>query len=136
MNLRLLRLGRKRRHPLVAWMLGSGALSVKPTLDAVLSEVHADHEYVRDIDQHGESEYWVADVVGDCEDFALVCRDRLKFLDVDADLVLCRTENGELHLVCSVGGWVLDNRYPFVMRRDDLDYDWLKLGRGGKWYDL
>jgi len=111
-------------------------LNVKSTLDGVLADVHAIHRYVSDVDQYSKREHWVADAIGDCEDFALVCKDRLKDYDVDADLVLCKTETGGTHLVCSVDGWILDNRYPQVMGKDDLPYTWLKIGRSGSWYAL
>ena len=39
---------------------------------------------------------------------------------------LCKvvTERGTHHLVCVVGGWVLDNRYPWVYRIGEKGYEW------------
>ena len=109
-------------------------MTVKKTLEAVLSDVHALHKYTSDISKYGKKERWVADVVGDCEDFALVCKQRLKDVDIESDLVLCKTETGGHHLVCSVDGWILDNRYPDVINKDHLNYTWLKIGRDGVWF--
>ena len=103
-------------------------------LQAVLDRAHAGHTYVLDRVQYQRPEHWQAGLVGDCEDFALWCRQELELLGIASDLVLCLTETGEGHLVCSVDGWVLDNRHKFVMRRDDLQYQWISLGRpDGTW---
>lgn len=106
-----------------------------PELRAVLREAHRGHRYVSDQKQYGVPEYWAISLVGDCEDFALWCREELKKRGIDGDLVVCYTETGEAHLVCSVDGWVLDNRHKTVRRRDDLRYTWIGLGRpDGKWF--
>jgi len=65
----------------------------------------------------------------DCDGFALRCRELLDGLAVDNRLVIVRVRslpfpvNG--HMVCTVGGWVLDNRCSSVISRDLLDYDFL-----------
>jgi len=54
-----------------------------------------------------------------------------------ARFVLCLTEASESHLVAEVAGWVLDNRQPDVMRRDDLPYTWLAISgfaAGDPWH--
>jgi predicted transglutaminase-like cysteine proteinase len=103
-------------------------------LQAVLDEAHAQHSYVIDDDQYRRPEYWEAGLVGDCEDFALWCRERLAAQGVESDLVYCKLENGKNHLVLSVDGWILDNRHVWVIRRDDLRYDWISLGKpDGTW---
>jgi predicted transglutaminase-like cysteine proteinase len=115
---------------------GSAALSVD-ILRAVLSDVHALHRYSSDTARHGLKEYWVADLHGDCEDFALSCQQRLKTCGVDSDLVLCRTETGTMHLICcSRDGWCLDNRFKSVLSNSDLPYEWLKIGRDGVWSEI
>lgn len=107
------------------------------TLQIVLDMAHRGHEYVRDIEQYRIREHWVESLVGDCEDFALSVREMLRDESIECDLVYCLTENGGGHLVCSVDGWILDNRYPFVMRRDDLPYTWIKLGKpDGTWLEI
>lgn len=103
-------------------------------LQKVLDKAHSEHSYVLDSVQYNKPEYWTIDLNGDCEDFALWCREELKKDKINADLVLCLTEQNEGHLVCSVDGWILDNRYSFVMSRDQLKYKWISLGNpDGTW---
>lgn len=104
------------------------------TLQQVLDAAHRGHRYISDRELHGVLEHWDVALVGDCDSFALWCRHELAQRGIAADLVLCRTESGTGHLVCSVDGWILDNRHPWVQRRDDLPYQWLSLGRpDGAW---
>lgn len=106
-------------------------------LQSVLDRAHRQHEYRYDIEQFGLPEYWQEGLEGDCEDFALWCRSELAAKGIESDLVLCVTETGGGHLVCSVGGWILDNRYKWVQRRDDLPYTWISIGRpDGKWFAI
>ncbi|MET3998822.1 transglutaminase-like cysteine peptidase [Marinobacterium sp. MBR-109] len=97
-------------------------------LQAVLDDAHNQHEYHYDHDRYGISEYWTVDLVGDCEDFALWSRDQLEQQGIHPDLVFCRVETGGGHLVLHVDGWILDNRHKWVMRQDDLPYEWVKMG--------
>lgn len=107
------------------------------TLQAVLDNAQADHVYVSDQALHGVAERWGVGLLGDCEDFALWCRAALQARGIASDLVLCRTERGEGHLVCSVEGYILDNRHAWVMRRDDLAYEWISLGApDGTWKEI
>lgn len=107
------------------------------TLQAVLDKAHRGHEYVTDLEQYRRPEHWAASLVGDCEDFALVCRQLLASDGIESDLVHCRTETGEGHLVCSVDGYILDNRNTWVHRRDDLPYQWLSIGKpDGTWLKI
>ena len=104
-------------------------------LQEVLDKAHNGHVYVRDIDKHGKLEDWRIELVGDCDSFALWCRDELKKHDIESDLVYCLTETGEGHLVCSVDGYILDNRYVWVMAQQEMPYTWLKLGKpDGSWH--
>lgn len=104
-------------------------------LQRVLDQAHAGHTYVSDSERYGLAECWTAGLVGDCEDFALWCRAKLNELDIWPDLVYCLTEKGEGHLVLHIDGWILDNRYGWVQKQDDLPYSWVKLGRpDGKWF--
>lgn len=104
-------------------------------LRAVQREAQRKHQYVSDEKQHGVPEYWEISLAGDCEDYALWCRKELKRRGIESDLVVCYTETGEAHMVCSVDGWILDNRHRNVRRRDDLRYTWVGLGKpDGTWY--
>jgi len=105
-------------------------------LKKVLAEAHKGHKYVEDIHNYGKNEYWKPELKGDCEDFALWCKYELEKKGIDADLVMCLTETNQGHLVCSVDGWVLDNRYRYLVSKDELRYKWLKIGRNGVWYKL
>lgn len=107
------------------------------TLQAVLDKAHAGHTYIRDQIQYQRTEHWQVGLIGDCEDFALWCHRELQALGIPSDLVLCQVETGEGHLVCSVDGWILDNRHKWVMRRDDLPYHWIALGTpDGTWLNI
>lgn len=106
-------------------------------LQAVLNKAHDGHTYVTDKEQYGLEEYWTNSLVGDCEDFSIAVRELLKEINIESDLIYCKDENGEGHLVCSVDGWILDNRHKWLQRRDDLPYTWLRLGKpDGTWYEI
>ena len=112
-------------------------MSLIDNLQGVLDKAHAGHSYVSDKAQYGINEYWVSSLVGDCEDFSIFCREDLKQQDIDSDLVYCKTETNEGHLVVHVEGWILDNRHDWVMRQEDLPYTWLRLGKpDGTWYEI
>jgi len=110
---------------------------LKKQLQAVLNEAHRDHVYVSDMQKHGVPEFWEISLQGDCEAYALWIRERLKKENIESDLVLCLTENGEGHLVIHVDGWILDNRSKWVRRQDRLPYTWLKIGKpNGEWFTV
>lgn len=105
-------------------------------LKAVQRRAQLGHRYIDDQRKHGVPEHWEIALRGDCEDYALWCRQELAKEGIESDLILCLVD-GAGHLVCSVDGWILDNRHDRVMRRDDLPYQWLKIGKpDGKWYDI
>ncbi|TXH13255.1 MAG: hypothetical protein E6R03_11695, partial [Hyphomicrobiaceae bacterium] len=126
------------------------------TLDDIHAWALAHFTYEHDIDKHGEWEHWgspdeliamlAADgkVTGDCDDFALICRQILRFKNIPSRLVVCLAENGGGHLVCSPEGtgMVLDNRFERVMRRDELEhlgYQWVSMSgleRGEPWVKI
>lgn len=111
---------------------------LKDTLQEVLDEAHAGHFYRYDKDQYGKLEHWEIGLVGDCEDFALWCREQLEQKGIESDLVLCGVDNpkGD-HLVLHVEGWILDNRYKWVQNKDDLPYYWISLGKpDGTWLSV
>lgn len=103
-------------------------------LQKVLDEAHRNHTYVRDIDQYGLPEHWQKALVGDCEDFALWCRDKLAEQGIDSLLIFCFVETGGGHLVCAVDNYVLDNRRKWVTEKDQLPYTWISAGDStGTW---
>lgn len=108
------------------------------TLQEVLHRAHRDHVYVSDQEKYGVREHWSVDLEGDCEDFALWVRNTLRDeYDIHGNLVFCKTENGVYHLVLSVDGWILDNRHDWVMSKNDLNYQWIKVGKpDGTWYEI
>jgi len=95
--------------------------------------------YTPDTEAWGNAEYWASPkemaahadadgfVHGDCDDFAILCRDELKKFGLRSRLVFCSVETGGFHLVCEIEGWVLDNRHKFVMSRDELPYKWISI---------
>lgn len=109
-------------------------------LQQVFSEAIKRHEYVTDQKQYGKHEHWEPGLMGDCEDFALWCRERLELVGVESDLIYCRTEDNIGHLVLSVDGWILDNRCSEVMANTSLveaGYKFLKLARpDGTWLEI
>ena len=79
-------------------------------LQSILSQVHKGFRYVTDSEQYGTAEKWVMPsnenkVTGDCEDFALACRQLCRADDIKTRLVYCRTETGGGHLVLASDGW-------------------------------
>ncbi len=116
---------------------GGNCWSLVNALQTVLDEAHAAHEYITDEEQHKREEHWVISLKGDCEDFALWSRQRLEQMGIGSDLVYAVTEKGEVHVVLSVEGWILDNRFRRLARRDDLRYEWIRIGRpDGRWYEI
>lgn len=99
-------------------------------------------QYRCDADLYGRVDFWdAATSQGDCEDFALA--KRAKLIEGGADpaslrLATCWTEAGDYHAVLIVttdeGDYVLDNRYPFPMPKQDLAYRWDKIQEGTKWH--
>lgn len=106
-------------------------------------------QYVADIINFGESDHWCGPdeirgqlsahgcLLGDCDDFASLAVMLARQQGMPARFVMCLTEDCESHLVAEVDGWVLDNRHPDVMRRDDLPYTWLAISgfaAGDPWH--
>lgn len=116
----------------------------------VLKKVHWEELtrfiYVPDKEQFGVAEYWMRPdeipdppeiLRGDCDDFALACRKHLRKLGIKSRLVFCRVETGDNHLVCSVDGFILDNRMRTVKHKDDIPYEWLRISGeepGEQWH--
>lgn len=79
---------------------------------------------------------------GDCDSYATAKAEKLLkmgWLRPTLRMAICTTETGEGHLVLLVDfeqqTWVLDNRYPYPMRVQDLNYTWREFGHldTGKW---
>ena len=114
--------------------------------ERINSDVNASVKYQTDLEQYSTPEFWVeAGTLGDCEDYALLKRQRLidaGFARKDIHLCLCWDENGVYHvvLICNTNkGWfVLDNRYNWPMTPKSLPYKWDKAldEVDGKWYVL
>jgi len=110
------------------------------------SDVNASVTYKTDLEQYATPENWVeANTLGDCEDYALLKRQRLLeagFARKDLHLALCWDETEAYHcvLLCRTDkGWfVLDNRHPLPMIPKQCGYAWDKAldEVDGKWYVL
>ena len=112
-----------------------GTAGGSSTLQDVHDWARSKHEYILDVDHYGNADLWVPNLRGDCEDFALVVRDRLRAMGVEAHLAWVIDETNAHHMVAvTPSGWVLDNRKDWVVRRDDLQYRWLKINQGRAWY--
>ena len=73
---------------------------------------------------------------GDCDCFAMMARKWCRKLNIPSQLVYCKVETGEGHLVLAVEGWILDNRQEGVRSRKDLPYKWRSISgfeRGEPW---
>lgn len=117
----------------------------------VVRKVHARvfriFTYKTDLQKYRVLEHWAdvtelkeqldkGELIGDCDDFALACRQLLNEAGIPNRLVLCVVE-GEGHLVCEAEGYILDNRQTKVMRVDEMpDYKFIKMSgykKGDPW---
>lgn len=132
---------------------GSEALTVKKKdLQAISDYVGWRFNYTSDIEQRGMPEHWVdvseldslEDLAkrtfkDDCDGYALACRYQCRKLQIPNRLVFCQTETYEYHLVTEVEGWVLDNRYRYVMPRKNVPYRWISISgfdQGDPWHEV
>lgn len=121
-------------------------------LDRVLKDVQSRFTYVPDIERWKLMDYWIGSkspgvdfegqVSGDCDDHALMCRYALNKLNIPNRLVfLIIPAMQSAHLVCECKGWILDNRYPMLNRKEDLnqDYTWVSISgykEGEEWHAI
>ena len=124
-------------------------------MSAELNRIHqaalSKFQYVSDQSRFNTQEHWMVPdelkvdlqcdgtVFGDCDDFAAYCVMECRQQNIPARFVMCRCENGELHLVCESDGWILDNRQPIVCRQDDLPYQWISISGfkpGDPWHSI
>ena len=88
---------------------------IEDTFD-VHKKVRAGFRYVSDKIQYpGSIDDWripkdCERVTGDCDDFAIACRELLREKGYSSRLLLCQTETGGWHLICVLGKMALDNR--------------------------
>jgi len=121
----------------------------------IIKDIHklvfSNFTYITDKKQYNNIEKWVqpasdydgtTSFKGDCEDFALACRKLLRDANIESRLVYCTVENGEGHLVLSVDGWILDNRFRAIKTNSYLvkhGYTFIKisgLNSGDPWHKL
>lgn len=116
-------------------------IEVEIVLQDVLEELLDRFESISDFEQYGKIEYWAAPsesvheniyhddyyIVGDCDEFALYAWRELKKRGIKARLVAVATKEGRNHIVVESEGWILDNRLPYVVANNELDYQWDKI---------
>lgn len=78
-----------------------------PTLQQEHSWALKKHQYITDRDQYGIENKWVASLRGDCEDYALVMKNK-----VGGHLLYVRAYTGEAHIVLLVDGVFDKNNKP------------------------
>ena len=101
--------------------------------------------YKSDPERYNSPEFWTEIDVkgGDCEDFALAKRAALLEAGAersDIHLATCFDETGCFHAVLIVdtdeGSYVLDNRFPYPMPKQSLNYKWNSIQKGNTWFAL
>lgn len=88
-----------------------------------------------DLESRGVKEYWPSPdelpekgkYIGDCDDFALMCRKLCRKKNLPSRLVHCVTDNGSHHLVLECQGYILDNLQDSPLHYKNLNYRWVKM---------
>lgn len=126
-------------------------MSIVKEIAEVLDAVHARFTYVRDIERWKTADYWIskrdgdfkARWKGDCEDYALLCRDELNALGIPNRLVFCRvlddTSGAPYHIVSEVAGIILDVRFRTLQTRNTLRYEFISMSgykAGEPWHEI
>lgn len=113
------------------------------TVERIHRDVNASVTYRTDLQQYGVPDFWQkAGKYGDCEDYALLKRAKLLEAGCPPDrvnLVTCLVGGTDGHCVLYVetdnaGAWILDNRYSWPMRANELPYKWLEIEKCGQWF--
>lgn len=111
--------------------------------EQVHREVNASVTYKTDAAQFSRPEHWVpAGRYGDCEDYALLKRQKL--LDAgwpSSKLSLCTCLVGDeghcvLYAETDRGGFILDNLQEWPARPTSLPYQWISILCDGSWRAL
>lgn len=120
-------------------------------LNKIHKTVFNKFQYKTDLENYKIIEKWVqpnfdfdgsSSIIGDCEDFALACRNLCRKENLTTRLVVCRVETGEGHCVLECNGWILDNRRKKVVSREELEdagYEWIAISGyepGDPWYRI
>ena len=113
------------------------------TIHEIFERAKAGHVYVTDSQKYGLPEDWRTELHGDCDSFALWCREQIIAAGMEPPLLaLCYTTPGDVstgHLVCmTTAGEVLDNRQTRVCHMRDLRYQWISGGQfaDGQWRSI
>lgn len=106
---------------------------LKTTLESINRSVNRSIKPFRDIDLYGTEEHWTyPQEAGDCEDYALLKRQRLKMAGWPESALLLTVaydEHGEAHtillIVTDQAELVLDNKTDAVLPWQITSYRWL-----------
>jgi len=117
------------------------------TLVKINTSVNKEVQPQTDMEIYGKDEVWAyPQGVGDCEDYVLEKRRRLRALDIPASnllITVVRRFNGEGHAVLTVrtnvGDFILDNLTDKINRWDEVKYRFLKrvdTNHSGRWITI
>jgi predicted transglutaminase-like cysteine proteinase len=95
-------------------------LACASDMEALQHKAQRHHIYIRDIDQYGVEDLWVASLKGDCEDYALWVRER-----VGGDLLMVRTQEGEMHMVLRVDDYIFDSLSTHLYKFEDMPHKYI-----------
>lgn len=105
---------------LMLFLLVTVACGPVDKLQAEHSAALRKHTYISDIDQYGIQNKWVASLKGDCEDYALVMKNKL-----GGKLLYVRTTGGVAHIVLDVDGRIVDNMSARVYSRSEMKHKYV-----------
>lgn len=117
-------------------------------MNGVFSSCRSGFVYEPDATAWGKAEFWAGakaraaqhrpdhKLHGDCDDFAILCRDKLAERGIKSNLVKCFVPGRGFHLVASADGWIFDCLSDSVVSRELLNYRWIEECIDGKWYEI
>ena len=120
------------------------------TVDEIFADAKQRFGWADDSSTFGRVEYWATpkelikrsqhgELTGDCDDFAALCVSTLRAAGFPARFVLCKTEDGEMHLVAETGGMILDNRHVLATPKHLIPYTWISISGyapGAPWHEV